>query len=197
MDREDGGGACHARETLGWQTFGEYIASSIGDTSGFDLDAIEADYTTAITDLLPEGLTLAGELLIADVDVADQIDMDGLRDQVAALNFWAIVEAHALPEIQRYTLREGGADCLDDQGKPVLMQDGEWIATVAGKVSMWTMEEAGRLAAEALDVDPSTVWPTPINSSSNTSYPNAFASSDEWEIIVSATMPDGEGWWRA
>lgn len=68
--------------------FGEYAGQ-------FDLDAIEAEYREAINEVLPDGVTLAGEFIFRRVDTNP--DWDELGERVRGVDFEAIVARHEIP----------------------------------------------------------------------------------------------------
>ncbi|MFI6496931.1 hypothetical protein [Nonomuraea typhae] len=85
-------------ETSIYEALGDYA-----DT--YDLDAIEAEYRSAINDALPSSVSLCGSDFIGPYDAEDAdfegypIDEDGRLDVKAiaeGIDFWAIAAKHEL-----------------------------------------------------------------------------------------------------
>lgn len=86
-------------------TVEQTIAETLGDADEYDIDAIAADYRTAINKALPEGVTLAGNDFYGPYYTEDATwgpeleDEDGRLDIkaiVGNIDLWAIAAEHEI-----------------------------------------------------------------------------------------------------
>lgn len=86
-------------------TVEQTIAETLGDADEYDIDAIAADYRTAINKALPEGVTLAGNDFYGPYYTEDATwgpeleDEDGRLDIkaiVLGVDLWAIAAKHEI-----------------------------------------------------------------------------------------------------
>ena len=87
--------AVYLLDTISNSTIADYIGEALGEyATEHDVAAIEAEYREALDAILPEGASLAGEFVFAEVGT--ELDREALRESAAEIDFWAIVERHAI-----------------------------------------------------------------------------------------------------